>query len=397
MINIGVYLAMEPYMGGSFQYAQSILAALDALDKSTYQVTVFFVQNLWESYLVRFDFQRQKIYPVPRWRTLPARILRRLCLLWRIDLLRIRKIYAIVNPVSRQIDKQQLDFFVLAGQNGLAVEIKTPCISIMHDLMHRYETFPEASSPEQFESRELLYRNMCAASQMVFVDSDSGKQQAIESYGEQYADKFVVMPFTPPMYLFESNDINEDIQLPEKFFFYPAQFWKHKNHKNLLLAMSELRDCGVRVQMIFVGSAKNGYDEVLQIIQEHHLEEQVEILGYVSDNVMRTLYQKARAMIMPSFFGPTNIPPLEGMAMGCPVAVSCVYAMPWQVGDAGLTFNPHNVHEIADVLKRLWEDDELCRLLIEKGKDRAKYFSQERFNERFRKAIGQIVKSVLIR
>ena len=56
MISIGVYLAMEPYMGGSFQYAQSILAALDALDKSTYQVTVLYVQDLWESYLLNFEF-----------------------------------------------------------------------------------------------------------------------------------------------------------------------------------------------------------------------------------------------------------------------------------------------------------------------------------------------------
>lgn len=390
MKNIGVYLAMEPYMGGSFQYARSILAALDALDKNAYQVTAFFVQDLWELYLAQFTFRRQKIYLDPRWKMLPARILRRICRLCHIDFFHIRNIYAAISSVSRQIDKHKMDILVMAGQDGMAVELATPCISIMHDLMHRYETFPEASSPDQIESREFLYRNMCAASQMIFVDSDLGRQQAIESYGEQYTDKFVVMPFTPPMYLFESNDIDEDIRLPEKFFFYPAQFWKHKNHKNLLLAMDELRDCGVRVQMIFVGSAKNGYDEVLQIIQEHHLEEQIEILGYVSDDVMRTLYQKARAMIMPSFFGPTNIPPLEGMAMGCPVAVSRVYAMPWQVGDAGLTFDPHDVHEIADVLRRLWEDDGLCRLLIEKGKERAKYFSQERFNQRFREAIKRL-------
>lgn len=40
------------------------------------------------------------------------------------------------------------------------------------------------------------------------------------------------------------------------------------------------------------------------------------------------LYQKAWAMIMPSYFVPTNIPPLEAMALGCPVAVLNRYAMP---------------------------------------------------------------------
>lgn len=392
MKNIGVYLSREPRSGGVFQYTQSILTALDALDKNEYRVTAFFVQDLWEPYLLQFAFQRQKIYQNPRWKTLPARILRRICLLCHIDLRYIRKIYASMNYISRQIDKHQLDFLVIAGQDGLAIELATPCISVMHDLMHRYENFPETASPQEIKSRELLYRNMCAASRMIFVDSELGKKQAIASYGEQYADKFVVMPFTPPMYLFESDDVEDVPRLPEKFFFYPAQFWLHKNHKNLLLAMSELQKQGICVQTVFVGSKKNGYDDVLQTIQEHQLERQVKILGYVSDGVMRTLYRRARAMIMPSFFGPTNIPPLEGMAMGCPVAVSRVYAMPWQVGDAGLTFDPRDIHEIADVLKRLWEDDGLCMLMAAKGKERAKYFSQEHFNERFCKAIERVGK-----
>jgi len=87
------------------------------------------------------------------------------------------------------------------------------------------------------------------------------------------------------------------------------------------------------------------------------------------------------------------ISPLEGVAMGCPVAVSRVYAMPWQVGEAGLTFDPKSVDEITDTLEKLWLDDDLCKILAEKGKERAKYFSQERFYERFQKAIAKALES----
>ena len=79
--------------------------------------------------------------------------------------------------------------------------------------------------------------------------------------------------------------------------------------------------------------------------------------------------------------------------MGCQGTVSRECAMLWQIGEAGLTFVPKSVDEIADALEKLWKDDELCKTLAEKGKERAKYFSQERFNERFQKAIAKALDS----
>ena len=69
---------------------------------------------------------------------------------------------------------------------------------------------------------------------------------------------------------------------------------------------------------------------------------------------------------MPSYFGPTNIPPLEAMALGCPVAVSNKYAMPEQVGDAGLLFDPDSPEEIAKCIKAMWLDDKLRQKMINK-------------------------------
>ena len=82
---------------------------------------------------------------------------------------------------------------------------------------------------------------------------------------------------------------------------------------------------------------------------------------------MPEFYRRARAMVMPTFFGPTNIPPLEAFALGCPVAVSNIYGIPEQVGDAALLFDPNSVEEIADCIERLWQDDALCASLISKG------------------------------
>ena len=65
--------------------------------------------------------------------------------------------------------------------------------------------------------------------------------------------------------------------------------------------------------------------------------------------------------------------------------------MPDMVGDAGLIFNPHSVEEIAECIKKLWLDDDLCKKLVVKGLERSKFFSQERFNKNFSTYIENIL------
>ena len=93
---------------------------------------------------------------------------------------------------------------------------------------------------------------------------------------------------------------------------------------------------------------------------------------------------------MPSYFGPTNIPPLEAMALGCPVAVSDKYAMPEQVGDAGLLFNPNSPKEIAECIRKLWCDNALRQNMIKKGYKRVCRWTQKEFGERLKMILDRI-------
>ncbi len=102
------------------------------------------------------------------------------------------------------------------------------------------------------------------------------------------------------------------------------------------------------------------------------------------------LYRHARALIMPTFFGPTNIPPLEAMALGCPVGVSGIYGMPEQCGSAALYFKPDDPADIASVLCRLWTDDSLCGELQQKGLARARLYSTATFNKQVRRIVKEV-------
>ena len=93
---------------------------------------------------------------------------------------------------------------------------------------------------------------------------------------------------------------------------------------------------------------------------------------------------------MPSYFGPTNIPPLEAMALGCPVAVSNKYAMPEQVGDAGLLFDPDSPEEMAACIKKMWQSEELRQEMIRKGQERMEKWTSKEFGSRLEKMISKI-------
>ena len=388
MKKIGVYLGNEPYCGGAFQYNQSILEALSSLDKNKYEIWAIYIDPLWEEYLSRYDIKLKKIKH-HKWKNLVSVALKRVVFMSRMRLWKYRWLFSRIDLNSRAIDSCGLDLILFTSQECYAAVHKTPAVSVIHDLMHRYEVFPEVT--DEYYLRERLYDNICNASVGIFVDSEVGKRHVIDCYGEFHARKVYVLPFTAPQYLFYEVEKKPKEFIPQKYIFYPAQFWMHKNHINLIKAVSSLKDIGIIVNLVLVGSKKNGYESACNLVEKLNLTSQIFILGYVSDGEMKFLYKHARAMIMPTFFGPTNIPPLEAMAMRCPMAISAVYGMPDMIGDAGLTFNPHSVEEIAECVRKLWVDDGLCKKLILRGVEQSELFSQNVFNKQFITHIEKIL------
>ena len=93
---------------------------------------------------------------------------------------------------------------------------------------------------------------------------------------------------------------------------------------------------------------------------------------------------------MPTYFGPTNIPPLEAFATGCPVAVSGIYGMPDQMRGAAVLFDPRSISDMARVLRRLWDDDVLCDELANRGAKLDKEWGADAYAGRLRQILEQI-------
>ena len=71
---------------------------------------------------------------------------------------------------------------------------------------------------------------------------------------------------------------------------------------------------------------------------------------------------------MPSFLGPTNMPPMEARALNCPVLCSDHLGHKEQLGDGAIYFNPNSSDEIYDAMKRIL-DPEFRSSLLEKAEN----------------------------
>lgn len=392
MIRLGVYLSAEPRSGGAFQYGQTLLETLALLPRAEYEVVCAHSTSAWKPHVERAGFLGLEV-SYPRINQIYDRVLRNIGVwpgLWR-------RVAPLVSPVVRRLLAESRDLWIFPAQDSLSYQLPAPALVTIFDLMHRYErSFPEVGGLGRAWRRDIHYRNICRWSAGIIVDSEVGRRQVEESYGVDPAIVHV-MPFAAPTYL-SSPPVDPPAilpsVLPHKYLFYPAQFWEHKNHERLLRAVALSVADAPDIALVLAGSPKNGYDRVRQVTRELGLEDRVTFLGYVPDSLMAVLYRRARALVMPTFFGPTNIPPLEAFACDCPVACSNIYGMPEQVGDAALLFDPTSIKEIAATILRLWRDDDLCASLVARGRIHNSMWTPRQRVERFKEILQNVARPV---
>ena len=78
---------------------------------------------------------------------------------------------------------------------------------------------------------------------------------------------------------------------------------------------------------------------------------------------------------MPTYFGPTNLPPLEAWSLGKPLIYSD--HLKAQAGNAAIMINPDSAEELADAMKKIF-DDSILKKYIARGYGRLKEIDNER-------------------
>ena len=247
------------------------------------------------------------------------------------------------------------------------------------DLCHRdHPEFPEVREMGTFEEREHTFNTTLVKATAVLAESKLGKENLVRRYGGDDS-RVYVMPFNEASHIkdFDEIDQNKAILIKEKYgisgeyIFYPAQFWSHKNHAYILQGLNVLnKKYDITINAVFSGGDNGNLQYIKQLVEELNLSEQVDFIGFIENEEMPYVYASSIALVMPSYFGPTNIPPLEAFSLGVPVLYSDLPGLREQVKGAALMLDLNNPESMAINLKKLMSDEVLRKDLITAGKNK---------------------------
>lgn len=119
-----------------------------------------------------------------------------------------------------------------------------------------------------------------------------------------------------------------------------------------------------------------------KLVKELNLTQHIKLLDFVPQEDLPALYKNASVFVYPSFYEGFGLPILEAMNQGVPVIAGKTSSLPEVGRDAVLYCDPNDVEDIAMVMKNLLINKHLRDKLKERGKDRAKYFSWNKFVEK---------------
>ena len=186
------------------------------------------------------------------------------------------------------------------------------------------------------------------------------------------------------------DTVRKKYSLPLRYVFYAAQFWPHKNHVRLVEAFAlvarEHADCA----LVLTGKKRDDFERVFKRVRELGLENKVYHIGYVEQSELAALYRTATVVAVPTLFESISIPIYEAFSLGTAVCASDVVALPEQIGDAGLLFDPHSTQDMAAKISMLLADPQLRAKLVARGHERMASVTHDQYAEQLRNIIDDV-------
>jgi glycosyltransferase involved in cell wall biosynthesis len=252
-----------------------------------------------------------------------------------------------------------------------------PYIATIWDLQHRLQPFfPEVSANGIWDKRDAVAGPFLQRAAYCVTGTEAGKKE-LERFYHVAPSRIKVIPLATPHGMLHAPasqiDLRARFGIDRDYLVYPAQFWPHKNHVNLVLALKWLEEQhGIEPLLALSGSDKGNLSFVQRFAERQGIAGQIRYLGFVSNEELVALYRQARALVFVTYFGPDNLPPLEAMALGCPVVASAVEGAREQYGDAVAYVDPSDPQDIGKAILAIVSDPTARERLVGAGFARAR-------------------------
>ena len=368
-LNLAVIFDQVVSIGGGYCQSLNALEAIDKLPRNISNVQIFVLNK--DSY----EYIKNKKYCVEY---LKLSFFHKVILTLKSNpkfeiIYSFLKVFSSFNILEKILLKKNIDLVYFLSPSRLINDIGSlNFIYTIWDNCHRDNPeFPEIRDNNQFEQREYYLKNILKAFAII-TDSNLGKENLIRRYSID-EERIHIIPFEPSIKLNNSNYKYKKLQKYAKlkpYIFYPAQYWPHKNHVYIIEGLKHLETkTNHNINVIFTGNDKGNLSYLKNYAKKLSIDKKVYFMNFLPDEEISYLYKNCLAVVMPTYFGPTNIPPLEAFDNQAPLIYSDLPGMKEQVKGAALLINLEDPLSLVNAISRLIHEKDLRKILIKNGRN----------------------------
>ncbi|MBR1249465.1 glycosyltransferase family 4 protein [Bradyrhizobium sp. AUGA SZCCT0169] len=260
-----------------------------------------------------------------------------------------------------------------------------PAVAWFPDLQHR--RLPHLFSAAARCRRELGFRAQIASGRTIMLSSESAHRD-FKRYYPKATNRICTVRFathpSPALLTTNPAEVIAQYQLPEKYFYLPNQFYRHKNHQVVVDALTVLKQRGVDVVVCASGSTEDqrerGYfDHVMAQVRSRGLEKRFLHLGMIPLSHVYALLRASTALVNPSRFEGWSTTVEEAKSFGVPMILSDLDVHREQTAGAARYFGTDDPVTLADHFIGASQDAEVLviRNLVPHQDDRVAAFAAD--------------------
>lgn len=285
-----------------------------------------------------------------------------------------------ISGITRQLENEEVGIF-----HGLSNELplnihKSHIKSIVsiHDLIFlRYPQYYHLIDRKIYAYK---FRKACENADKIIAISECTKRDIIEFFHIPANKIEVVYQGCDPVFERSAgNEKKEEVrskyQLPPKYILNVGSI---EERKNALLLVHALPQLPQDIHLVIVGRRTPYTEKIERFASEHNLTSRVHIMHNVPFGDLPAIYQLAEIFAYPSYFEGFGIPIIEALHSGIPVVAATGSCLEEAGGPNSIYVNPDSVDEASRAFNEILSKPEKKKLMIEKGKEFIKQFSEEK-------------------
>jgi glycosyltransferase involved in cell wall biosynthesis len=168
------------------------------------------------------------------------------------------------------------------------------------------------------------------------------------------------------------EEVLSDYKISLPYFLYVGNAYPHKNLEFLIESFLKWNSKNNKFRLVMVGKEDFFYKRVrehaLNLVNKNSYENSIIFTGYVPDDKLEIIYQRAMVYIFPSLYEGFGLPPLEALFNSCPVLSSKEASMPEIIQNGALYFDPYDYEDFYNKLNLLVDNEKLRQNIVEQGK-----------------------------